>query len=327
MWDPIEHRLALLELHDAGRLRRRRSQGEAWAWLAELPWTRRSGRRDELAVVEERREDVRALLDQVWPAWEEARARLGQAGLPPTERGWRELDDRARAGEIAPLPPRLNRRTALAQVGPHSKASLTATRREAIGDADVTRDGAVRLRPSAGLRVRRDELDLDATRLAWLLGELVLSERALRDGTRLSGARPAAVLLVENLGPYLDLDPPEGWLVAHVPGWNTRTVKLLLDQLADTPVVHFGDLDPNGVRIVHHLREHRADLLWAVPGFWREHVPDRALAARWPEELDLGDAPPLVGELAAAGLWLEQELITLDPRLRPALASLSARRA
>lgn len=44
-------------------------------------------------------------------------------------------------------------------------------------------------------------------------GEVVLSERALRDETRLTGARPAAALLVENLGPYMDLRVPEDWIV------------------------------------------------------------------------------------------------------------------
>ena len=85
-------------------------------------------------------------------------------------------------------------------------------------------------------------------------GEVVLNERALRDETRLTGARPAAALLVENLGPYMDLRVPEDWIVIHVPGWNTANAMLVVDQLEDDPVLHFGDLDPDGAKIVGHLK-------------------------------------------------------------------------
>jgi hypothetical protein len=39
----------------------------------------------------------------------------------------------------------------------------------------------------------------------------------------------------------------------------------------------------------------------------------------WPEDLPLDNALLLVRELAAAGLWLEQEIIALDERLCSAL--------
>jgi hypothetical protein len=83
--------------------------------------------------------------------------------------------------------------------------------------------------------------------------------------------------------------------------------------------VHFGDLDPNGVRIAVHLRSCYPDIRWAVPDFWREYLPKRGHRLGWPEDLSLENAPLLVRELAAAGLWLEQEIIALDERLRGAL--------
>ncbi|MGH7461303.1 MAG: Wadjet anti-phage system protein JetD domain-containing protein, partial [Longimicrobiales bacterium] len=149
-----------------------------------------------------------------------------------------------------------------------------------------------------------------------------ITERALRDGTVLDGVISAA-LLVENLGPYRDLVPPEGWLVVHSPGWDTATIRLLLEQLRDIRVIHFGDLDPAGVRILRHLREIRADLVWAVPEFWREYVEQRGLPGEWPEDLELSNAPALVCELAERGLWLEQEIIALDSRLGDALQMLA----
>lgn len=321
MWSEYPARLALLEFWAQGTLRRRISQAQAWEHLAELPWTRRTGRRDELQIVEARREEIRSLLDRVWPGWAEALDRLRAAGLSVDERGWQKLADQERADRRPEeLPARLNQRTATAVVAPHSKAELTESRREVLGEIDVTRDGLVRLRPHVGLAVRRSEATLDVEAVVRLLGELVITERALRDGTELGGERPAALLLVENLGAYLDLIPPPGWMVALVPGWDTATVRALLGKLGEVPVVHFGDLDPNGVRIVRHLLAVRPDLRWAVPGFWSEHVEARALRRTWPEDLDLTDAPALVRDLAARGLWLEQEIIALDPRLTGALA-------
>lgn len=322
MWERDEERLALLELLTRGRLRRRESQSAAWDWLIQLPWTRRTNRHNELELVESRRETAQGLLDQVWPDWSEALARLEEARLPPTEAGWRDLQDRERATERpAILPGRLNLRTATSIVAPHSKAALTESRREVLAEVDLTRDGLVRLRPNAGLRISRDDNAMDAMQLAGIVGEIVLSERALRDGTSLCGESPLGLLLVENLGPYLDVSVPVGWSVAHVPGWNTAAIRVLLERLPAIPTVHFGDLDPNGVRIYRHLKKARPDLGWLVPDFWNELVPKRCLRAIWPDELSLEDAPTLVRELAANRLWLEQETIALDPRIVEAITA------
>jgi hypothetical protein len=339
MWERDDDRLALLELLEAGRLRRRSGQGEAWLLLDQLPWTRRTGRKDELELVPEHRDTLIELLDRVWPEWRDGSRALGERGLGPTPADWRRLGDMLRADGVADrpglpdLPERLNRRTAASVVAPHSKAGLSAARRAALGDTTVTRDGIVRLRPPAGLRFVRGNAAIDAAVVAGVLGEVAVTERALLDGTVIEGveydraAREVrALLLVENLGPFQDLDPPDGWLVAHVPGWDTATVRLLLAQAAirSVPVVHFGDLDPAGVRIVRHLRGIRRDLRWAVPEFWGEYVEERALPGEWPGDLDLQGTPPLVCELARRSVWLEQEPIAVDPRLRVALEEMAA---
>jgi hypothetical protein len=318
MWERDEDRLALLELLESGRLRRRVGQGEAWTLLDQQPWTRRTGRRDEFELVPEYKNTVVELLDRVWPSWRLEREVLAERGLGTTPSDWRRLQDLRRAEGLAELPDRLNRRTATSAVAPHSKSSLSLIRRVALGDTTVTRDGIVRLRPPSGICFVHGNAKLDAADVAAVLGEVAITERALLDGTVLTGPVRAA-LLVENLGPYQDLEPPDGWLVVHVPGWETATVRLFLAQLRELPIVHFGDLDPAGVRIVHHLRQIHPDLRWAIPDFWGEYVEKRALPGEWPDDLNLDNAPALIRELADRGLWLEQELITLDPRLRAAL--------
>ncbi|MEZ6188718.1 MAG: DUF2220 family protein [Planctomycetota bacterium] len=323
MWRREPHRLALLELWGKGALRRRLGQADAFDELARLPWTRRTSRRDELELVE--REAVERLLARSWPGWREAASALRARGLELDEHGWRQLGDLERQEGLPALPERLNRRTATAAVAPHSKAALTDARREALGDVGLTRDGIVRLRPSVGLRIEREGRRYDARELIGVLGELSLTERALSDGTRLAGTAPDALLLVENKGTFVDLDAPDGFLVAHVPGWDTATVRLLIAQLPGVPVLHFGDLDPNGVRIVRHLRELAPGLTWVVPEFWEEDVEARGLVRAWPADLDLSGEPALVQRLAAAGRWLEQEVLALDPRLREALEGLVGR--
>ncbi len=89
-----------------------------------------------------------------------------------------------------------------------------------------------------------------------IAGEMVLTERALHDGTRLTARLPSVALLVENLGPYIDVRVPEDWIV---PGWNTATARLVLDQLEDIPLLHFGDLDPQGAGIANHLKNTTRD--------------------------------------------------------------------
>ena len=323
MWDQSLHRIALLELVITGGLHRRQEQGEAWDELATMRWTRRTGRQQELGLAAEHRATVETLLGKVWPGWRAVAAALEIHGLPPTPRGLAQLEDLQRQATLSGLPARLNQRTATAAVGPHSKATLTEQRRQALGDVDVTRDGIVRVRPHRGLQLRRPDTTLALAAHSALLGEVALPERALQAGLELAGPTPALVLLVENVGAYIDIPAPPDWLVVHVPGWNTRTVALLLARLPDVPVLLFGDLDPAGVAIAAHLRSIYPPLRWVTFELWRTLLPEYSQTGAWPEEQDLRDAPPLVQELAQAGLWLEQERLVLHPDLVDALTAVA----
>ena len=314
--------MALIELLHTGETRRRRLQEQACDALAELGWARRTGRSDVLSLDPLAVSAIEATLAGVWPGWRELLSRLVDEGLPATPGGVRELERRRRVDAVdgAALPERLNRRTAAAIVGRHAKARLGPFEGVVFEDVDLTDDGLVRMRPSGGLRVALRHAEVDARDLASLLGELVVTDRALRDGTRLCGRTPRAVLTVENLGAYQDLAAPDDVLVVHVPGWNTRTTKALLDGLEEVPVLHFGDLDPNGVAIVQHLRRWRLDVRWLVPPFWEEYLPTKGLLRTWPEGEMPEDAPSWVRALPSRGRWLEQESVVVDARFADALA-------
>lgn len=327
MWQEEPHRWALIELWTTGSLRRRKAQVRAWDELDGLPWTHRTPRRGEIEIDEGHRGSVEALLDRSCPDWRALLDELEQHDLPADLHGWKRLQEIRRGADLpSSLPDRINLRTATAAVGAHSKSRLGDRLREALGPVEVTRDSLIRLRPNPGLLVEGAGATWRAEQIAEVLGELTLTERAIRDGTTLAGTLPGALLLAENLGFYLDVPVPPGWMVGHVPGWNTSTVRLLLDALPSVPVVHFGDLDPNGVRIVAHLQRIRPDLIWAVPPFWEEQIATRGRSTEWPPDLDLEDAPPLVRRLASAGVWLEQEALALEPRLPSYLERLVHRR-
>lgn len=318
IWENDDARLALLELLSRGTLKRRRTQTEAYETLAELPWTRATGRRDEIGVVEDRRVELAELIDRVWPEWRKVLSDLAAAGFPPTPDGYGRLLDKQRAAGMPRLPDRINRRTAAALSASHSKASLTQARRSALGRTEPVHDGSIRLRPPAGLSARAGTAIVDLGEIAGVLGEVSIPERALLDGLAFEGT-VRAVLLVENLGAWRDCPQPPGWLLAHVPGWDTATAGHFLERLSGIPVMHFGDVDPNGVRIMLHLRRSAPDLRWFLPEFWFELAETCGLRATWPEDLNLDFAPVAVRELARRGLWLEQERIVLDPRMPQAL--------
>lgn len=315
-WSSRPHGLALVELLIEGRLQRRTVQREAWAYLLELGWARRTGRSTTLALDPVKRSLVERTLDQAWPSWREVCDQLHVHGLRPTPADLERLDRQARFDALDPdrLPERINRRTAAALVGRHAKARLGPFEQVVLEDVEVTDDGIARMRPSVGLTVERDGVEHDARRLATLLGELVLSDRALRSGTRLAGSSPRAILTVENLGAYQDARVADDLLVIFVPGWNTRMMRDVLAGLEDVPIVHFGDLDPNGVAILEHLRRWRAEVGWLVPEFWQAQIAARGLTKRWPTFNMPPDAPQWVRGLVEKGIWLEQEVIVTDPR-------------
>ena len=322
MWHEEAHRLALLELLQDGTLQKRAAQAEAWHELLALGWARRTSRQDALAIVPALRPAVAEVLDHCWPDWRAVQQELADRGLPPSESGLRALRDHQRADRVDSLPLRLNQRTAASAFAEHSKSRLGEAAKQRLQASEVTSDYVVRLRGCRGLSVHRDGVIYDAALLEQLQGELVLSERGLLDGTTLGGT-PAALLLVENVGPFVDLNPQPGWLLVHVPGWHTQGAKRLFEMFPQVPALHFGDLDPEGLRIYGHLRRARPSLRWVVPDWIADYLPSHALPTAWPDPELVTDAPGLVQQLAKQSRWLEQEALVFDERLWPLLRRLA----
>lgn len=322
MWHEAAHRLALLELLQSGTLQKRAAQAEAWRELLALGWARRTSRQDELAIVPAVRATLAEVLDNCWPDWRAVQQELANRGLPPNDSGLRALRSQERAGRVESLPLRLNQRTAASAFAEHSKSRIGAAAQQRLQASEVTSDYVVRMRGCRGLSVQRDGVLYDAASLEQIQGELVLSERGLLDGTRLCGT-PCALLLVENVGPFVDLTPLPGWLLVHVPGWHTQGAKRLLEMIPSVPALHFGDLDPEGLQIYCHLRRARPNLSWVVPDWSVDYLPSHGLPTVWPDSALLSEAPGLVQQLAKQGRWIEQEALVFDERLWPLLRGLA----
>jgi hypothetical protein len=320
-WEAEADRALLLELYLNGLARRRRAQAGLLTHLESLRWLAVTPRRAEVALVPDHREDLRRMLDGAWPDWMSIAQALQAERLEPSQAGLKEL--RRRQRDVPPIPARVNIRTATAQVGEHSKATLGQAHREMLGDAEVVRDGVVLIRPSSGLSLDLGDTTWTATDLQRLQGLVALTQRALLDGTRLSGSPPAVVMTVENEGAFIDLDKPDAMMLVWVPGWNTRLALEVLDQVRARRWLHFGDLDPNGVRIFRHLSEQLPRLEHFIPDWWADRVAEAPqLGAAWNAGVVSHDDHPLLRQLEAAGQASEQEIVVLDPRMAGSLAAI-----
>jgi len=324
-WSLPEHPWTLLTLLQQGEVTRNKGNAGLLDWLQGAGWIGQGPRRDRLRLVPARRAEVEARLDVLWPAWRADLAALDRADLPGDPAGLRQL--RRQRLPLRPLPAQLHRKTWTARFGAHSKAGVPDE--QPPSGVTLTDDDLLRLQPNQGLALRLpDGTERPCAHWAAPLGELVIPERALAQGLTLAGTAPRWVMTVENLGAYLDLPAPADALIIHQPGWNTRLAARFIALLRPGPSWwHFGDLDPKGLAIFASLGDAAARARHFVPAWWQDYLETHALAlpGGWPKALDHppdGQDSDLVQRLRAAGLWLEQEAILLDPRLVADLARL-----
>jgi hypothetical protein len=139
---------------------------------------------------------------------------------------------------------------------------------------------------------------------------------------RLTG-RPTAVLTIENYASFNRhvREVADGALTIYTGGFPSIAVAELLKRIAtevDAPFVHWGDVDPGGIRIFRHLEE-------VVARQMRPHLMTRELAEQFgrpcPPDITLGSIAKTDSGVADLAEWLahgtdtkalEQEAI--DPR-------------
>lgn len=324
MWERVEDRLALLELHLTGTLKRRQSQIAAWDFLVAAPWVRITGRRDEIALRDGADQTLVALLDRLWRSWKDEATNLAQRGFPPTPRGWISYCNEGRIDRLPNLPTRINRHTLAALTDSHAKVAKGYLARAGVA-SEPMRDNILRLRMPDGVILKVGSRRLELGPIMDTLGEMAIPERAVMDGISFTGPLDAA-LIIENLGLFCDLPIMEGWMYILVPGWDTPLAGLFLECLGSLEIYHTPDLDPEGIRIHQHLQKLIPRIKLFCPSFVAEYIDQEKRLGQgkraWPSEDELVDVPPVIHTLAAQNLWIEQEVFALDPRMREYMQNL-----
>ncbi|WP_027796310.1 Wadjet anti-phage system protein JetD domain-containing protein [Paraburkholderia acidipaludis] len=238
-------RVAAIRLLLTGRIVRSRSNADFVAQLEDVGVVSTTPRRGELVLVPDRLTYYKTFLISRWPDYREIAAKIQSRGLPIDVATLRDL----RRDHLAPPAgfPQLNRRTLAAYAGTHSKS------RGAVPDvsAAITTDDTIRARVNEGLRLRgMDGMEYDLSALQRSLTEIAFPDRGLSESWTFCGTLPRLLLTVENVGSFVDIKKPDDCLIVHSPGWNLPNVRRIRARLpASVRWRHFGDLDPNGIKI------------------------------------------------------------------------------
>lgn len=312
-WDHDALRAAALRLLLTRTLHASRTYRALLSQLEELGMVGPTRRAAEFRLRDDREEAFRQYLLPRWPGFPDAEMQF----TPHPEmvcaarlRAWRRA-----ALSLSPSIKQMNRKTASAWYGAHSKSG----RRTACDDVMLTSDQTLRLRPNAGLVL----VTASGQRLAlaeWgaAMGEVSIPERALASPWQVGGNLPKVMITVENLGAFVDFKVPPWLLILHAPGWQTSLASRFIDRLpASIPWLHFADLDPNGLRIGLSIRcslDGRKARPW-IPRAAAILLPTHArrLARPWPtrnlpaEMLENS----VLRQLVVTQKWLEQESLVL----------------
>lgn len=270
-------------------------------------WIEPASRAQEWTVRPEASAGLQARLAALLPSWREDVAQLSQHGLDAT-------DPRSYHALAALKTPHTGQGLVHRKVWNASTAADSKKSSLLPTSATLTDDWCLRGRVNCKTVLGTLHGGIDLEQMTSALSEFSIPERGWLSATGLRGELPDYVVTVENLGPLVDLPMPSRTMILFSQGAAGTAATQMLKALPNAVWLHFGDLDPAGIRIAMRLARtaHRPLQLY-VPSFAREYM-SRMLPARqkWPTlEIDA----PFVQELAEAQTWIEQELFLFDPRL------------
>lgn len=163
---------------------------------------------------------------------------------------------------------------------------------------------------------------------------VALSAAMLQD-TDVAGCSARALVTVENATSFSELlaARPAELLAVYTGGFASPTVVRLLCAIRaarpNLPLLHWGDLDAGGLRILAHLREHVGNVaplamspavFDAYRAFTQPLTPtDRSALAALRQHTALADCVSLIDTLLAAGKKLEQEAVDIVAVLKESL--------
>jgi hypothetical protein len=220
----------------------------------------------------------------------------------------------------------INRRTLTAWLRRHSKVSPRVLPK-AFADVEVTVDEMTRMRlpPRSTLKLKSGE-SIDCSLLTGIFGEVAIPERAWSRIERIEMPQSKLVFTIENKGAFIDFPQVATATLVFLPGDNISALHEIVSRTHAQPILHFGDLDAEGIRIFEAMLADGVTVEHFVPSYAEEFILTHAQDSDvpWPTR-DYSSLHPVVSRLAAQGLWLEQEALVLDHRFEGEIRSVIER--
>jgi hypothetical protein len=285
-------------------------------------WVKHTSRKEEYEITESGRQIAEKRLGKHWPTWREGLNAFRIAGLSPEDLGaWRLLRRQA-ASQLPRQLKQVNRRTLNAWLRRHSKIS-SGVLPEAFANVQVTVDEVTRMRlPPRSKLLLKDGESIDCDLLTMTFGEIAVPERAWKSIRRIDSPQSNVVISIENKGAFIDFPQVAKATLVFLPGDNISALREVISRTHKQPILHFGDLDADGIGIFEAMLADGFTVEHFVPDFAEEFILTHAQDSetRWPAR-DYSLLHPAVSKLASRGLWLEQEALVLDHRLEREIRS------
>ncbi len=230
-------------------------------------------------------------------------------------------DDFLKKHLISPLPKFIHSRVLNAVWAEHSKKQTSPPPEMETRDSELIQ-----------LRTQMDCQLHFSGRVINCQDEMTFSEAIIINETELSKLEsvecetPITIITVENAGAWQHLPLPENVITLFVPGSNHKLTLKLLSFFQNYQWCHFGDLDQKGLDIAVSLSQAlNKPLKLLIPDWWSEYQPHfkqdmkKGKIAwrkdRCPQSRQYSQHP-VIKTLADSEIWMEQEAIVLDSRLR-----------
>jgi len=304
-------------------IKRRRRNERVIDSFANHGWVSHTSRQDEFVITQTGRLIAEKRLSEHWPGWREDLGAFANMGLSPEDATAWNLFRRAQSNQVPRLLTRINRRTLHAWERRHSKVAVSAPS-ELFANARVTVDEVTRLRlPPHSKLFLHDGATVDCDSLMGIFGEVVIPERAWERIRQFEVSSGSAIISIENKGAFVDFPSVPKATLVFLPGDNTSALQQVISKMRNQPIIHFGDLDPDGINIFETFLTKNIPVQHFVPTYVEEFLITHALPCKgpWPRQ-DYPSLHPIVSILASRSLWLEHEALVLDHRFEAELESM-----
>ena len=113
---------------------------------------------------------------------------------------------------------------------------------------------------------------VECDRLMAVFGEVVIPERAWQDIKQIDTLKSRVIVSVENKGAFVDFPATSQATLLFLPGDNTGPLEQVTSRMPHQALIHFGDLDPQGIQIYRNLTDQCPGIHHFVPSYAEEYL-------------------------------------------------------